>query len=324
MLLHGAEPLLVEESCDRVRQCAREQGYDERINMTVMPGFEWEQLGRHSSSMSLFANRQLLELRLPGGRADKTGAQAIKDYCAHVHADTVLMVITGRLEARTKQSAWVKAIGQQGLIVEHNPVEAERFPAWIRGRLRDRGMQADSEAVELLSYSLEGHLLAAAQEIDKLALLCTDRMVTVDRVRATIADHARFNVYTLVDTCLAGDANKALRILTTLRTSGAETVLVNWALAREVRSLSRLSAGLQQGRSRSELFKTHQVWTRRAPLVGGALKRHSLGRWWDMLRDISRLDRILKGRQAGDAWFELERICLKLCGVPTLTERPAG
>lgn len=324
LLLHGDEPLLIEESCDAIRQAASRQGFEERIRMAVEPGFDWNQIREQSQSLSLFSSRKLLELRLPSGRPGEPGARAITEFCDRLPPDTALLVIAGRLEARVKQSRWAKAIDQCGLLIEHRAVGADRFPGWLRTRLKSRSLNADTEAVQLLSHYLEGNLLAAAQEIDKLALLCTDRRLSADQVMSSISDHARFNVYALVDVCLSGNSPKALRMLDSLRAEGMEPVLVNWALTREIRVLARLAAGLARGKPRAELFRAYNIWARRSAVVGAALKRLDVPAWWNLLQDAGRVDRIAKGRAEGDVWMALERICLTLGGVKTVIAEQPG
>ncbi len=315
LLMCGEEPLLIEESCDHVRRLARENGYDERVRMNAESGFDWNQLRDQSQSLSLFAERKFLELRVPSARPGVAGAQALIDYCGGGFSETLLIVITGKLDARARQSKWVKAIDSCGAVIDHYAVVSERMPAWIRNRLRSRGMSAGDETLQLLSYYLEGNLLAASQEIDKLRLLCRDGRVTAEHVRATIADYARFNVYALVDACLAGETERVPRILESLRGEGVEPVLANWALAREVRLLAKLAGGLARGNARAGLFKSYNIWSRRQGLVNAALTRRGHTGWWRLLRDVARVDRVVKGRESGDPWLELERVCLRLCGV---------
>jgi DNA polymerase-3 subunit delta len=324
LLLHGAEPLMIEESCDVIRRAALERGFGERISMTVGPRFEWDQIREHSQSLSLFSSRTLLELRLPSGRPGEPGARAITEFCDHPPPDTVLLVIAGRLEGRVKQSRWVKALQKCGAVVEHPALESDRLPHWIRARLKSRGLNADDQAVKLLSYYLEGNLLAAAQEIDKLALLCADGRLTADRVISSIGDHARFTVYTLVDACLSGNVPKALRMLNSLRAEGTEPVLINWALSREIRNLARVSAGLARGEPRAKLFRDYNIWARRTHIVTAALKRLDIAGWWALLQAASRADRVAKGQAEGDVWLVLERICLTLGGVSSAVAESSG
>lgn len=324
LLLHGDEPLLIEESCDAIRQAALKHGFAERIRMSVEPGFDWDQIHKQSQSLSLFSSRKLLELRLPSGRPGQPGADAISKFCDQLPPDTALLVIAGRLEARVKQSRWVKAIDKCGVIIEHHAITADRLPHWIRSRLKSRGLHADAESVRLLSHYLEGNLLAAAQEIDKLALLCTDKRVSAEQIMSSISDHARFNVYALVDVCLSGDPPKALRMLDSLRAEGMEPVLVNWALTREIRVLARLAAELARGKPRAELFRAYNIWARRNAIVTAALKRFDVSGWWNLLQDAASVDRIAKGRAEGEVWLALEHVCLTLSGVRSVIVQQSG
>ncbi len=324
LLLHGDEPLLIEETCDAIRQTALQHGFEERIRMSAEPGFDWQQIHEQSQSLSLFSSRKLLELRLPSGRPGEPGARAIIEFCDQMPADTALLVIAGRLEARVKQSRWVKAIDKCGVIIEHHAIGADRLPGWIHTRLKSRSLNADTEAVRLLSHYLEGNLLAAAQEIDKLALLCTDGRLSADQIMSSISDHARFNVYTLVDVCLSGDPPKALRMLDSLRAEGVEPVLINWVLTREIRVLAQLAAGLARGKPRNQLFRAYNIWARRNAIVTAALNRLEVPGWWGLLQQAGRVDRIAKGRAQGDVWLALERMCLNLGGVKTVIAEKSG
>jgi DNA polymerase-3 subunit delta len=315
ILAFGEEPLLIEETVDAARQAAAAQGFAERIVLNVEPGFDGGQLREHSLSLSLFASRRLLDLRIPGGRPGEAGTRAIDEFCQHGDADTVLLLVCGQLDARAKQAKWVKLVDKYGAVVEQRALRAGQFPGWIQARMRRRGLRADPEAVSLLGHYLEGNLLAAAQEIDKLALLCPEGVLDVTTVMSSIADQARFNVYGLADACLGGDAVKALRVLTGLQRAGVEPVLLIWALAREVRGLSRIAVGLRAGRSRPQLYKENNVWQQRARLIESALGRLRLGDLHDALQRLARLDRVLKGRQSGKLWLELEQTCLTLCQV---------
>ena len=320
ILLYGEEPLLIEESADRVRAAALTQGYQERLRLTVEPGFDWHQLRATGQSLSLFAERRLLELRMPSGKPGDAGGKALAAYAADPPEDTVLLVITGRLDARARQGRWFTALEAGGLSVDHRSVRPEQLPGWIRARLQARGLRAEPEAVALLAHQTEGNLLAASQEVDKIALTASGQTVRTADVLASTADHARFNIYALADTCLAGNTAKALRMLGGLRREGVEPVLLVWALAREVRTLALIAWGLSRGQSRSQLFKAHRVWNTRQALVSAALGRRPPAAWLAVMQRMARLDRVLKGRQSGNIWLELEQSCLAICapGTPSI------
>ncbi|HSH42266.1 MAG TPA: DNA polymerase III subunit delta, partial [Arenicellales bacterium] len=218
ILLFGDEPLLIEESARRVRRCAAERGFTDRIPLSAESGFDWGRLAGSSQTLSLFSQRRLIDLRLPTGRPGEAGTAAFEAYSAAADPDVCLLVSTGRLDSRVKQSKWVKALDAGGWTVEHRALNTGQFNAWFRRRLRERGLLLENEMVERMCHYLEGNLLAAAQEIDRLALFAgPDGSVERETISRELVDHARFNAFAAVDACLQGDTHKALRILKVLR-----------------------------------------------------------------------------------------------------------
>lgn len=322
IVLHGEEPLLIEESADQVRAAALAQGYQERLRLTVDPHFHWEQLDVAGRSLSLFAERRLVELRMPTGRPGDAGGKALAAYATDPPADTLLLVLTGRLDARARQTAWFRALQAAGFSRDHKSVRPEHLTNWIRARLQARGLRAEAEAVALLAHLTEGNLLAASQEIEKIALSATDKTVRTTDVLASTADHSRFNVYALADTCLAGQTAKVLRILAGLRREGTEPVLLMWALAREMRTLALIAWGTSRGQSLAQLFRAQRVWSTRQALIRAALGRHPPETWFAALQRMAHLDRVLKGRQSGNIWLELEQFCVAICVPKPPTMNP--
>lgn len=317
-LLCGPEPLLVEESCDVVRRAARAQGFVERLRFDVDSRFDWDALAGQSRSLSLFATRRLIELRIPTGRPGEVGGRCIAELAAEPPADTSLMIIAGRIERAVRSSKWFKAVERHGIVVEHPLVDAGALPSWIRQRLRSEGLSFDEGVVERLSHLLEGNLLAAAQEIRLLALLAPDNRVRVDDVDAIIADHARFDVFAFVDACLAGRLPRALRILGGLRREGIAPPLIQWALAREARAMAVMAQQLEGGATLAKVLQANRVWEKNKKTVAAALRRVERRRWLDVVRLLARADRVLKGRESvtidGDVWQEFEKIALALSG----------
>lgn len=321
ILVFGEEPLLIEESGDRVRNRALALGYEERLVLHVDPKFNWGRLTETAQSLSLFSQRRLIDLRLPTGRPGDAGSQAIVQFCTALPDDTALLISSGRLDGRIKQGKWYKAIDRAGLAVEHKAVTAAQLPGWIKSRARAQGLTIEQDAVALLAHFTEGNLLAAAQEIDKLRFLPeTGRTIGYEDVSESIADSARFTVYTLVNHCLAGHPKRALRTLRGLRQEGVEPILIVWALANQVRTLYRVSVGLAQGQPKAQLFKSLRVWYKQESLVSSALGRHRLLGWSSLLEDMAALDRLVKGRSSGDVWETLERACLSICGLEVGTQ----
>ncbi len=315
-LVFGDEPLLIEEAADDVRSAALALGFEERLVLTVEPKFDWSRLDEAANSMSLFAARRLIDLRMPAGKPGDAGSQALIRFCESVQDDTALLLICGRLDGRARQAKWFKVIEKTGRLAAQKPVPLLRLPVWIQARARAKGMEIDQDAAMLLCHYTEGNLLATAQEIDKLELLASaPGAISYDDIAGSITDNARFNVYTLVDHCLDGDAAKAVRSLTGLRHEGIEPIIIVWMLAIQVRTLYGLSRALAAGRPRAQLFKSFRIWSQRAPLVNKALDRFGERGWAARLQEIARLDRILKGREPGFIWSSLEQTCLSLCNT---------
>jgi len=316
ILLFGEEPLLIEESARDVRQAARDGGFSDRIPLSVETGFDWGRLTGSSRTLSLFSEKRLIELRLPTGRPGDAGTQAFVDYCETADQDVCLVVISGRLDARAKQAKWVKTLDKNGWVIEYRALHPGRFQAWFRQRLRAKGLALEGETIERMCYFLEGNLLAAAQEIDRIALFAErNGRVDPEAIIGGLADHARFNIYAFTDACLIGDARKALRVLTVLKNEGSEPVLMAWALVKELRALVRIEHGLRNGEQKGRLFKAHNVWSSRESLINAALARLGARRLERLTSQMARCDRVMKGRESGDVWKELDVTALMMCDV---------
>jgi DNA polymerase-3 subunit delta len=318
-LVSGDEPLQVEECGDAIRRRAEAGGCSERSVFTVEAGFDWDGLRTASQSLSLFAERRLIELRLPTGRPGEAGSAVLAELAENVSADMVLLVITGKLDKTQRASRWVQAIEAAGTHVVIWPLDAQKLPAWLTQRFTARGLQPEAGVVDLLAWHLEGNMLAAAQEVDKLAMLCGDKRVRLADVEESLADSARFSVYQLVDAALAGEAAAVRRILASLRTEGTEPILMLWALARELRTLAQMGMELARGKPEGSVLA--RAWAQRRTLVGKALRRHPAAVWLDFVRRSAQLDRILKGRESGDVWLELERLLLAVAGLKIFARR---
>lgn len=314
--IHGDELLLVQEAADAVRARARAQGYSEREVFNVDRDFDWYQLAESSNNLSLFAERRILEVRMPTGKPGDAGGKALREYAARPAEDTLLLIVSGKLDAQQRKSKWVTELEAAGVGIQIWPVDARTLPQWIRTRMQGLGLQPTPEAVQLLAERVEGNLLACAQEIDKLRLLLGSGAVDAAAVTAAVADSARFDVYGLVDAALAGQAARSLRMLAGLRGEGVEPVLVTWALARELRSLAGMAWETARGAAPGSVMARHRVWSSRQAVIGTALTRHKLDAWLAMVGDCARLDRVVKGQAPGNPWDELVQLCLRLAGRP--------
>ena len=316
--IHGDETLLVGECADAVRAATRQRGYSDRQVLSADSGFDWNRLSAASDSLSLFSERRILELRLPTGKPGREGARALCGYTERLPEDTVLLVISAKLEAAARRSKWVQALDRAGVSVPVWPVEAAQLPAWIERRMRAHHMLPSRDALQLIADRVEGNLLAAAQEIEKLYLLHGPGPLDVETVGDLVADSARYDIFALVDAALAGDAVYAQRVLAGLRAEGVEPVLLLWALSREIRSLASMARAVQGGMPLGRVLTERRVWEKRKPLISGVLQRIRGRQWWVLLQRCAVIDRVIKGRAPGSAWDELLQLTLRLAGVSSL------
>jgi DNA polymerase-3 subunit delta len=313
-LVAGDETLLVEEAGDLIRAAARGQGFGEREVIPAEGGLDPQVLAQSAGALSLFATRRLLEVRLPAKLGAEAG-KAVAAYAARPAPDTVLLVFSERLDAKSFKTAWYRELERHVAVVAVAPVEAARLPAWVQGRMREKGLAPSPEAVKLLAERVEGNLLACAQEIDKLLLLRGPGPVDADAVAESVADSARFDVFILVDAALAGDVRRTQRVLAELRGEGVEAPIVLWALARELRALARLAHDVDQGLAPAQALARHGVWERRKALVGRALRRLDARGCRALLGQAAAADRAIKGLSSDAPWDTLTRLALGLAGA---------
>ena len=311
-LITGDDPLLSAEAADAVRRSARDQGYSEREIHVAERGFDWDSLLAGANSLSLFAERRIIEIRLPTGKPGDKGGRALVALAGNPPPDTVLLVIAPKLDKRALAAAWAKALDKAGCVVQVWPVDSARLPAWIGARMRGAGLVPDREATQLLTERVEGNLLAAQQEIDKLVLLHGEGPVDVEAVRESVADSSHYDVFQLVDAALTGKTRRALKILGGLRGEGVEPILVSWALARELRGLESMAWELGRGARPEKVMA--RVWQKRKPIVAGALKRLDVASIQALLVALATTDQIIKGARRGRPWDELQRVVAGLSG----------
>ncbi|MDY6943010.1 MAG: DNA polymerase III subunit delta [Pseudomonadota bacterium] len=317
VVLGGDEPLLIEEAADSVRRTARERGYTERQVLFAEPGFDWSILGAQAATMSLFGEQRLLELRLPTGKPGDAGAKALLAYADHLPDDTVLLVICGALDAAARRSKWYKALEAAGVAVQAWPLDERRFPGWINARLARAGLRPTPEALGLLVERTEGNLLAARQEVTKLALLCSGPEVDAQTVLAAVGDSARYSLFELVDAALSGQVRPAMRMLAALREEGVEPPLILWGLTRELRVMVRASARADGGVLSDQAWGQLGVQPRRKALLAKALRRHRTLDWECLLALAARADRVAKGVTPGSVWIEVVNLVSALAGAQT-------
>ena len=320
-VVHGDEHLLAIEASDRLRAAARRAGYTERDVLQVDRHFKWNRLVESGQSLSLFGDRKLIELRIPGGKPGKDGSTALQAYAKTVtDGDTITLVTLPKLERDAKNSAWFGALDAAGITIEAPVIDRMRLPDWIAGRLAAQGQNADAESLAFLVDRVEGNLLAAHQEVQKLGLLYPSGTLRYDDVRDAVLDVARYDVFKLGEAMLAGDAARVTRMVDGLRGEGESPVLVHWAVTEEVRALFRAKLGVANGQPLSTLMRNLRVWGARERLFEPAMRRLSLPVLKNALARCAEIDRLVKGLRnvngspMGDAWTELSRLGVLIAG----------
>ncbi|SMF35728.1 DNA polymerase III subunit delta [Pseudogulbenkiania subflava] len=311
-LIHGEEALLALEAADALRQAARAQGYLEREVLTVEGGFDWSQLTEAMGSVSLFASLKLLELRIPGGKPGSEGGEALQRLAEAPPADTVTLVILPKLERVQLSSKWFAALEKAAVVVHAAAVSRQQLPGWISRRLKAQGLSLSEEALSFFADRVEGNLLAARQEVDKLAILHPGACLDLDAVRDAVANVARFDVFQLSAAWLGGDTVRVTRMLDGLAAEGEAPVLVLWSFSEDVRMLLKLRQGLKDGRQVRDLTRELKLWGDKQRLAEPALRRIGPRTLMAALADCARIDRLIKGVEPGDAWAALKALGTRL------------
>ena len=313
-LVSGDEPLQLGECCDAIRQAAREAGYSSREVFEVGTGFEWQQLYAEAAAFSLFAEKKIIDLRIPNGKPGAEGSRALVDYCANPPPDTLLLLTLPKLDRQQQNAKWFKALDSIGSVIQVWPIEPQRLPSWIERRLRCVDIQPSREAIAILADRIEGNLLAARQEIEKLLLLHGPGSLDADQLAAAVSDSARYDVFELVDSALRGEADRCVQILTGLRGEGVAPPVVLWALHREVRNMAQISADVAKGLSPDHAINRARVFSKRIALVRQGLGRLRTPQWLALLDQCHQTDGSIKGIGAASPWLLLERIALTISG----------
>jgi DNA polymerase-3 subunit delta len=309
--VHGDEPLLALEAADAVRAAARRRGIAEREVFVVERGFDWSALAHAGASRSLFGGGKLVELRMPGGKPGAGGGEALAAYCARLDPEMVTLVTLPRLDRAGQSSGWFAALAGAGVVVEVWPVERARLPQWIAARLARQGQKAGAEVLEFLAERVEGNLLAAHQEVLKLALLAPAGELDLETVEAAVASVARYDPYAAAEALVLGDLARYTRVLEGLRGEGEAPTYVLFALAGALQVLR----GAAEGRPLERLFGEYRVFHK--PLqraVQAAARRHSRRTLDAALRQASRIDRAIKGVARADAWDGFAALGLLFAG----------
>jgi DNA polymerase-3 subunit delta len=312
-LVAGDEPLLVDEALEQIRSAAKRAGFTSRELHTTDRSFRWAELEGGADNLSLFADRKILELRLPTPRPGDAGSRSISSLSERADPDTLLLLAVGeKLDSAASRSAWVKSIDQHGVLVEIWPIERTELPRWIQQRANAVRLKLTTAGAQALAERVEGNLLAADQEIKRLALTAAGREVDEAEVLEFVANNSRFDVFGLADTVLAGEAARAFKILAGLRAEGVHPVQISWALCRDIALLARLEFAVSRGENLDSVLTRSGVWRRRQPLVKQALRKFNAPRLRTLVREAAYVDGALKGVVPAEPWITLTDLLLAM------------
>ncbi|MEH6558966.1 MAG: DNA polymerase III subunit delta [Oceanicoccus sp.] len=310
----GDETLLVQECCDAIRQCCRQQGFSREV-LHVDASFDWSELLASANAMSLFSEKKLIELRMPTGKPGDAGGKALTQYSANISPDNVLLIICNKLDGSSTRTKWYKAIEAAGAAIPCWPIDTKQLPRWINQRLNMVGLKADSEALQMLADRVEGNLLAAAQEIEKLRLFSENNIIDTDTIAAAVADNARYDVFGLIDRAMEGDIRGSLKVLQGLKAEGTEPLALLWALSRELRTLCHCAEQIAQGNGIDRVLQGQRVWDKRKPMTKLALQRLTTKQLRQLLMTANRIDQSAKGMVKDNSWILLEKLVAKMAGA---------
>lgn len=320
-LVSGDETLLVSEACDNIRQHAQQHGYIERELHHTNAGFQWDTLNHSANSLSLFSDKKIIEVRVHNGKPGDAGSKAIVEYCQHADDQNLLLLVLPKIDKRSQNSKWYKAIENTGATVSVWPISPQQLPHWVEQRLQKQGLTADRDAIDILCAKVEGNLLAAVQEIEKLTLLNDTAHINAQVMADAVTDSARYDVFSLVDKALMGDSRAAVTTLQGLRGEGTEPTLLLWALSREIRTIALIKESMENGKSFSLCAKQAGVWDKRQSLIQHAVQRLKITQAHTLVRKSGHADKMIKGIVRGDVWNELVDIVLSLAGTHALSPR---
>ena len=315
-LVAGAEPLIVQECRDQVIRVAQQQGFVERDLFQADGRYDWSQIDQSSANLSLFSSRKIVDIRLPGGKPGREGAAFLVDRVKTPDPDVVLILSCDTWDASSRKSKWAGQLEKAGVLIEIWPVRPHELPVWIRNRMRRAGLEPEPGAVELLAELVEGNLLAAQQEIEKLLLLGETTRVSTDAISQAVANSSRFDSFRLVECALQGRLIECLRVAAGLKRTNVPIQLVSGSLYRELMLADAARTALQSGESESAVFRRLHIWQARQGPMKQATQRKARSGFGDAFRALTLIDQQSKGRAFGDPWQSLDRMLCGLCEAP--------
>ena len=313
-VLSGDEPLLIQELADTIRATAALHGFSERELFHADAQFDWSLLLAEANSLSLFAEKKILEVRLPSGKPGDKGRNALLEYTKNPSSDNLLLVILPKLDAATQKSKWLQTLESTGCLIQAWPVSPQQMPRWISDRFNQKGLSISPDAAQLLAERSQGNLLAAAQEVEKLALLVTEKQIDLSTLAAATADQARYDIFQLSEACLNGNSRLACQIVRGLLQEGTDPLQILWVLSKDVRILNEAQSHVENGRHPDWALKQERVWDKQLPLYRNALSRLSKTGLKLLAHTCQHLDLTVKGMHKGTIENELAGLALGIVG----------
>jgi DNA polymerase-3 subunit delta len=310
-VVSGDDPLLLQEALDLIRDAAKAQGFLERTRVYA-EGADWgKTLYANTQSLSLFAEKRIIELDLTNAKMT-TASKIFQEYTERLSPDVLLIVRTNKLDSKSEQSSWYKVLDKIGVMIPVWPINLDQLPGWILQRAKKLNLPLTPAAANLIAAQTEGNLLAVAQELEKLSLLQLSGDITPDTLEEMLTDNGHFDIFGLVDSVLAGNKQRSLRIIDNLAAEDVEPTLVLWALTRELRTMADIAKQLKQGASLASLFPKFRIFDKRQPAVRSFLQRCKQETCWTFLLDAARIDRMIKGAEKGNVWDALKQLTFSI------------
>ena len=310
-VVYGDALLLAIEAADSIRAAARAAGYTERETFIAEQYFKWGELRNSAQSLSLFASRKVVDLRIPSGKPGVEGGQALQDYCTNLSPDVLTLISLPKLDWTTQKSQWFATLERHGVMVTADDIPRSALPRWIAGRLKQQEQTAESTTLEFLADRCEGNLLAAFQEIQKLALLFPAGQLSFEQVKDAVMDVARYDIFKLSEAMLSGNATRFAHILDGLRAEGTATVLVLWAMSEDIRMLGKVLQAVQRGGNLGNALRDMRIRKDKQGLIEHAARRLKFPFIERAIQQAARLDKTIKGLRQGDVWDELLQLGLR-------------
>ncbi len=317
-LISSDEHLLLQEACQQIIDAAKQQSFSEKETFNVERGFKWQALLDANSSMSLFGDKKIIELRIPSGKADKTGSAAILDYLSNASPDNLLLIRCPQLKKSDQNVKWIQAIKQQGAFCLIWKINPKQLPQWIQRRGASFKLNIDRDAAQIIAERIEGNLLAASQEIEKLSLIYPENSgIGSKEVMQLVANNSRYDVYAMAECAINRDSKKALQMFRGLREERTDLTIIAWAIRKEIETLLAIM-DLSQNQPMPQVFKELRIWKTRESFYNKALKRFNNKELETHLSSLAKLDKTIKGRAAGSAEDLCEQVLLAISETRTV------